>query len=347
MIVVIGSGAASGQSVENIATKAIKTMTTRILIIDDELQNLNTICDLLQSEHCSILRTTRPEKALAIAQESLPELIITDWDMPGMTGIELIEALKLSDTTRDIPVIMCTGKMTSAENLGTALAAGAVDYVRKPVEPIELHARVRSMLQLAATHRQLKASQLELARQNKLLLSQRDDLYRASTTDGLTGVHNRAYLMEALEREYINNDRHGQPLSCLLIDVDHFKSFNDDHGHLVGDHVLRQTAQLIAAQIRKGDILARYGGEEFVVLLPATNLANAVVLAEKIRAAVALATYIDADLTLNVTISLGVADNCSAHSENADALLGHADSALYAAKHQGRNRVVTYPITGS
>lgn len=317
-------------------------MAPQILVIDDELEHLNAICDVLQGGPFSVFRTSRPERAFDIALENLPDLIVTDWDMPGLSGIELIRRLKGHEATRDIPVIMCTGKMTSSENLETALAAGAVDYVRKPVEPIELRARTRSMLQLSASYRQIKANELELARQNTLLVQQKHDLHIASITDHLTGIYNRAFLTDHLDREFANSRRHGHPFSCLLIDIDHFKAVNDQHGHLVGDLVIRHTAQVLASSIRKGDLLARFGGEEFVVLLTNTAARDGAVMAENLRAAVERAVHRHGGLTLRVTVSVGVADTLYDEAMSETELLGYADDALYAAKRRGRNRVAIY-----
>jgi len=314
----------------------------QILVVDDELEHLNALCELLQGGGYQVLRTSRPERALAIAESQRPDLVITDWDMPGLSGIELIRQLKAHAATRDIPVIMCTGSMTTAAHLETALEAGAVDYVRKPVEPIELRARTRSMLQLAASYRQIQAKEQELARQNELLNQQKQELHQAAITDRLTGLHNRAYLMDQLSREFSNSRRYGRPLSCLLLDIDHFKSVNDRHGHLVGDAVLRHTAQLLSRGLRRGDVLARYGGEEFVLLLPGTPAASAQALAESLRASVAQAVWAEGELSLQLTLSIGVADNLADQTADETALLRHADAALYAAKHQGRNRVVVH-----
>ncbi|MFO1251764.1 MAG: diguanylate cyclase [Inhella sp.] len=318
----------------------------QILVVDDELEHLNALCELLQGGGYQVLRTSRSERALAIAESQRPDLVITDWDMPGVSGIELIRQLKAHPATRDIPVIMCTGSMTSAAHLETALEAGAVDYVRKPVEPIELRARTRSMLQLAASVRQLKANEQELARQNELLNQQKQELHLAATTDRLTGLHNRAYLMDQLSREFSNAQRYGRPLSCLLLDIDHFKSVNDRHGHLVGDAVLRHTAQLLNGELRRGDVLARYGGEEFVLLLPGTLAASAQALAEGLRASVAQAPWVQGELSLQITLSIGVAYNGSCQGADEMALLKQADEALYAAKRQGRNRVVLHAASG-
>ncbi len=317
-------------------------MAPQILVVDDELEHLNAICDVLQGGPFGVLRTSRPDRAFDIAVESAPDLIITDWDMPGLTGIELIRKLKAHEATRDIPVIMCTGKMTSVESLETALDAGAVDYVRKPVEPIELRARTRSMLQLSASYRRIKANEIELARQNELLVRQKHDLHIAAITDHLTGIYNRAFLTDHLDREFANSRRHGHPFTCLLIDIDHFKAINDQHGHLLGDVVIRHTAQVLAANIRKGDFLARFGGEEFVVLLTNTTAREGAVLAETLRAAVDRAVHRHGGLTLQVTVSIGIADTVYDEAMSETELLGHADEALYAAKRRGRNRVTIY-----
>ncbi|MBH9552668.1 GGDEF domain-containing response regulator [Inhella gelatinilytica] len=325
----------------------------QVLVVDDELAHLNALSELLQAAGYEVLRTRQPERALAIAESAGPDLIITDWDMPGLSGVALIQQLKAHPATRDIPVIMCTGKMTSSESLETALGAGAVDYVRKPVDPIELRARVRSMLQLSASHRALLAKEEALTRQNAqlrelnaLLDRQKRALHEAATVDRLTGLFNRDYLMEQLSREFSNAQRYGHPFSCLVIDVDHFKSFNDRHGHLVGDVVLRDTAQLLLRHTRRGDVLGRFGGEEFVVLLPGTPALKAAALADVLRGAVAQAVYDTGEERLQVTVSVGVADNRVGEPPNEMALLKHADEALYAAKRQGRDRVVRYTPGG-
>ncbi|MFO1251832.1 MAG: diguanylate cyclase [Inhella sp.] len=325
----------------------------QILVVDDEIEHLNVLCELLQAASYEVLRTSQPERAVAIAERSQPDLVITDWDMPGLSGIELIRQLKERAMTRDIPVIMCTGKMTSSANLDAALQAGAVDYLRKPVDPVELCARTRSMLQLSTLYRELKAKQHALALQNELLSQQnamldqqKQALHKAATTDQLTGLYNRAYLMEQLGREFASSQRLGHPLSCLLLDIDAFKSFNDRHGHLVGDAVLRHVAQLLGGKIRRNDVMARYGGEEFAVLLPGTAAAAAMGLAEALRAAVAQSVLQLGELNCQVTVSIGVADSLLGTPPNETALLKHADEALYAAKHQGRNRVVVFEAGG-
>lgn len=318
----------------------------QILVVDDEVEHLNAICELLQGGPYQVLRTSRPERALTIAQDHLPDLVITDWDMPGLSGIELIQRLKAREATRDIPVIMCTGQMTSSENLEAALDAGAVDYVRKPVEPIELRARTRSMLQLSASFRRIKSNEQDLARQNELLNRQAAQLHVAAITDPLTGLCNRAYLMDQLSREFSNSQRHDRTLSCLLLDVDHFKSINDNHGHLAGDGVLREIAQRLRGQLRRGDVLGRYGGEEFLVLLPDTAAGPAAALAESLRASIAQTAVVEGDLQVQVSVSIGVADQQSNALASATQLLKHADEALYAAKRQGRNRVVAYAGPG-
>ncbi len=189
---------------------------------------------------------------------------------------------------------------------------------------------------------QILSQKTELERLNQELAAKNEALYRAATTDRLTGIFNRSYLMEVLLREFINSQRYRNPLVCILLDIDHFKSFNDTHGHIIGDFVLKETAQRIGNCVREGDVLARYGGEEFVVVLPNTTLSSGVAVAEKIRADVESATYNYQDLQLKVTISLGVTDINLGAPQSEDKMLQYADEALYAAKRGGRNRVVSY-----
>ncbi len=320
----------------------MKTYT--ILAVDDESIQLEIISGIVEAFHepYRIMATINPQRAYQIAVDEQPDVIITDWDMPGMNGIELIQLLKSNPAVRDIPVLMCTGTMTDSHNLYVALKSGAEDYVRKPVDGIELMARIHAMLTMSEYLKTIKAQKQELEKLNGELAAKNEILYRQAVTDKLTGIYNRTYMMEALARDFSNALRYQKQLACILLDIDQFKSFNDTYGHQIGDFVLKETAAQIAATIRQGDTVCRYGGEEFLVILPETGLADAVLVAEKIRATVEKAVYVQKDLTLKVTVSLGVTDNQLGNPGSEDKMLGYADEALYTAKKQGRNRVVQY-----
>jgi diguanylate cyclase (GGDEF)-like protein len=164
-----------------------------------------------------------------------------------------------------------------------------------------------------------------------------EEIYKMTIVDGLTQIHNKRYLFEALEREIIRARRHERPLSLLMFDIDHFKSINDHYGHLAGDYVLRELADTVQSRIRRDEVFARYGGEEFVIVLPETPLEGAVALAESVRAKVEEHRFVFQGETMPVTISIGCA--LVGESDTATELIQRADEKLYEAKRGGRNRV--------
>ncbi|RME23391.1 MAG: GGDEF domain-containing protein [Deltaproteobacteria bacterium] len=166
-----------------------------------------------------------------------------------------------------------------------------------------------------------------------------EEIYRLTTTDGLTEVYNKRYFMENLDREISRARRYDRQLSMIMIDVDHFKQINDTYGHLAGDYVLKALARVLSENIRREDFLARYGGEEFAVILPEIGLANAKVMAEKVRRLVEEQEFSFEGTVIPVTISIGVATLDSQQMEGAD-LIARADEKLYEAKQSGRNRVI-------
>lgn len=253
------------------------------------------------------------------------DLVLLDADLPDMSGVALCRTLAADPLLAQVPVIF----VTSHEDLGTelqALAAGAVDFIRKPPREPVVQARVRA---------QLRLKQLT------------DALRRQATLDGLTGVANRLRFDEALALEWQRAHRNGLPLSLLMVDVDHFKRFNDHYGHPAGDACLQRLASALAqAAHRPADLVARYGGEEFVALLPETDHPGAIQVGQALcQAVAALALPHAASATAPVvTVSVGVASSSVADAVaelSAAELLAAADRALYAAKHGGRARVAS------
>ncbi len=297
----------------------------RLLIVDDEPINIQALYGIFRGDH-EIYMATSGEQALEYCLGNrLPDLILLDVLMPGIGGHEVCRQLKADALTADIPVIFVTAQM-APEDETLALESGGVDFISKPVNPAVVRARVR-------THLTLKA--------------QSDMLRSLAFRDGLLGIANRRRFDEALQTEWRACRRASMPLSLLMIDVDHFKRFNDQYGHLQGDSCLQAVARTMQQHIfRAHDLLARYGGEEFACLLPDCSLVAAMARARLLCEVVAgLAIEHAGSSTVGVvTISIGVtcmdvADDCTA-----DELLACADAALYQAKSEGRNRVCSRPL---
>ncbi|TRW99043.1 diguanylate cyclase [Candidatus Methylobacter oryzae] len=294
-----------------------------ILIVDDVPTNVQILAEALSSVY-RIKVASNGVDALKIVQRERPDLILLDVMMPGMDGFEVCRHLKEDVRTQNIPVIFVTAKnANSDEELGLNL--GAVDYITKPfVIPIA-KARIR----------------------NHIRLKQQADLLESlSLLDALTGIPNRRRFDEALAAELKQAIRDATPLSLLMIDIDHFKQFNDHYGHGAGDVCLQMVAmELAKGVVRPSDLVARYGGEEFVVILPETDQLSALQIAERLRVRIEkLGLPHACSETGNVvTISVGIATQARIPEGFMPQLLvDMADKALYAAKENGRNRVCSH-----
>jgi diguanylate cyclase (GGDEF)-like protein len=247
-----------------------------------------------------------------------------------------------------IPVLMITAK-GEPHDLVRGIESGADDYISKPFEEMELVARIKSLLRIRTLQKRLYRQNSELEAKNRELERLAQALDRAnkeltllSVTDGLTRAYNHRHFQERLRAEFSRAERYNTLLSCILIDIDHFKQVNDTYGHPVGDQVLVRMVELLQESVRNEDLVARYGGEEFVVLLPETGGARALTLAQRIRERIEREKIRVGDsTTLRVTVSLGVAQYEPAGGnavQTPDKLIGAADEALYRAKANGRNR---------
>jgi len=289
-----------------------------ILVVDDEFLYRDLIADILGDEY-EILFAAHGMAALETAVVTVPDLILLDLMMPGIDGFEVYKCLKADQRTCEIPVIFITGRGdVAAETMG--LKMGAVDYISKPINAELVRARVNMQIRF------------------KLM---RDKLAQLAATDGLTGLANRSHFDNMLSYEHARHLRSGNQLSLIMLDIDHFKAFNDTYGHVRGDQCLREIARALAKTLsRATDLVARYGGEEFVVLLPETPLKGAVILAEKVRNCI---TYLDLphrdSATGYVTASLGVVSGRLLAGSSIMDVVHAADIELYAAKAGGRNRV--------
>ncbi len=252
------------------------------------------------------------------------DLVLCDVVMPGIDGFKFLSMKRARPEFDGIPVLMLTGEDDVKLKI-KALEHGASDYITKPFNPGELVARVR-------VHHKIKSLQEELRETNRRL----EEL---SNTDGLTKLYNRRYFMELLELEFQRAQRYEARLAFVMIDIDTFKSFNDNYGHLLGDRILYEVAQILRENLRIHDMVGRYGGEEFALLMPETGMQGALVVAERYRKRIEEFVLIEDEKELKITISLGVAAYPHPDINNVDDIIRYADNALYQAKKNGRNRV--------
>ncbi|MBV9125987.1 MAG: diguanylate cyclase [Planctomycetes bacterium] len=318
-----------------------------ILLVDDSQDNIHPLKLLLETTGYSELLTARSASE-AFEQLGMEdpqsagrgvEVILMDIKMPGLDGIEACRRIKEDRRLRDIPIIMVTGQ-TEETDLEAAFAAGANDYITKPIKVVELLARLRSSLNLKREMDTRKYREQELLRVTHELEEVNQELHRLSSLDGLTGLANRRHFDNLYERSWRQALRKGNPLSVLMIDIDFFKAYNDTYGHQTGDECLKKVASALSRGLRRsGDVVARYGGEEFIVLLPDTATPGAVVVAEGLRERVkALAIpHVRSPNGRQVTLSLGVASTVPTLKALPLALIAAADHALYQVKQNGRD----------
>jgi diguanylate cyclase (GGDEF)-like protein len=292
----------------------------QLLIVDDQPLNIRLFHQIFHADH-EVFFATNGEAALEFCKTNFPDLILLDVNMPGLNGYEVCRRLKQDERTREIPVIFVTAQSdVSQEEEG--LAAGAVDFIAKSASANVMRARVGTLI--------------TLKRQSDLLRTM-------ARVDALTGLANRRHFDETLSSEWRRCTRSGNPLSLALIDIDHFKLFNDHYGHQAGDSCLQQvSACLKAGFARSHDLVARYGGEEFVCVMPETPLEGAEAKAQALEKAVrALRIPHDKSTVAGgiVTISLGVAVAMPTVGDDCAALILCADRSLYMAKDAGRGQV--------
>jgi len=264
------------------------------------------------------------EALAALQAPDPPRLAILDWMMPGLDGVEVCRRLREENREPYIYIVLLTAKDT-AEELVEGMEAGADDYLRKPVDSHELRVRVRAGRRI-----------LDLQQE---VVQGREALRQLATCDPLTSLWNRNAMYDILSRELKRAKRESGSISLLMADLDHFKQINDTLGHAAGDAVLQEAARRIATCVRPYDAVCRYGGEEFLIVLPGCDLADATLRAEQIRAAIAASPFRIPEGDVNLTCSLGVTASSGPAGYDAALLAHEADEALYAAKHNGRNRV--------
>ncbi|MEJ1964342.1 MAG: diguanylate cyclase [Gammaproteobacteria bacterium] len=300
----------------------------RLLLVEDEpTQRMMLERQLTRAGYVVETAENGAEALARILEGRQYQILLTDWDMPGMDGPTLCKRVREANLSTYIYILLLTGHLTT-DDVVVGLGAGADDYVKKPANQAELLARLSAGSRIVTLEQSLREA--------------KEKIELLSVTDSLAGTFNRRYLNDQILKEVERARRYGHSLAAIMADLDRFKRINDERGHQTGDEVLRRFADCAKSLIRPSDWIARYGGEEFVIVLPETDAAGAATVAEKIREQCAAAPMPLASGDLVVTSSFGVAALLPG-SQSPDAaaaeLLREADAALYNSKHEGRNRV--------
>ena len=303
---------------------------TILLVEDDPLQAKVTF-DYLEKQGYHAILARDGKSAIKIVKTKPVDVILLDLVLPDIDGNEVCRWLKLNHDTKGIPIIMLTVKSSTMEKVA-GLKAGADDYLPKPYNEVELNARIFASLRTKALQDELR----EKNRQMEIVLSQVETL---AITDPLTELFNRRHFEAVIEKEFNRTVRYKSPTSCLMIDIDRFKSINDEYGHRTGDMVIREIAKIIKDCLRKVDTIARWGGEEFVILLPGTGKEKAFTAAERIMKTVSDHSF--SGISKQITVSIGIASVPESSIDNAEKLIDASDNALYEAKSKGRNCIAS------
>jgi len=296
------------------------------LVVDDSAVYRKLIGDHLRSWGFGVtLAETGSDAWHILQQPDSPKLVLLDWVLPDLDGIELCKRIRQSGACGSYIYVILLTSNEGRQNMLDAMQAGADDYLVKPFDEMELKARLLVGKRI-----------LDLQEE---LVSARESMRHAATHDSLTGLMNRGEVIAMLQRELERARRERKPVAVILGDIDHFKNVNDTLGHLFGDEALREIGRRLCAQVRVYDGVGRYGGEEFLVVLPNCELAGALLRANELRAMVAGTPVVCSGKERLITMSFGVAVSACGGKNDLEALLNQADAGLYAAKDKGRNRV--------
>jgi diguanylate cyclase (GGDEF)-like protein len=297
----------------------------KVLVAEDELVSRRLIeTSVRRWGYDVVVAKDGLEASQILHSEDAPKLAVLDWMMPGLDGVQLCRELRQRKDERYVYVLLLTSKQAKSDVI-EGLEAGADDYIRKPFDPQELRVRLRTGKRILCLLDQITAA--------------RETLRELAARDPLTGLWNHSSIIDLLVTELERAQRQGTSVGVALVDLDRFKSINDTYGHLVGDHVLREAAQIMSHSVRPYDAVGRLGGEEFLVVLPGCDQINAVSHAERLRSALNRATVNTSSGPLQFTASFGVTVVPPEAGIDAQTAMDIADSSMYAAKHAGRDRV--------
>ncbi len=296
----------------------------RVLMVEDSRVSLEVYAQRLERRGYQVATAISAEEARVELESGLPDLILLDVFMPKVSGFEFVRELRADPKTARVPIILISA-LSDTQHIVEGLELGANDYVTKPIVMPILTARMEALMRSSELVRRLEV-QTEL-------------LSKLAAFDDLTGVYNRRSMFHHLEAELSRCRRYGRSLGILMLDIDHFKRVNDEHGHLVGDQALRWVASTLQNELRSMDFLCRYGGEEFCAILPETNRPGVARAGERLRAAIERSLFEYDDIEMHLSISIGGASWASDESQEVPDLLARADAALLEAKRGGRNQV--------
>jgi len=296
------------------------------LVVDDSAVYRKLIGDHLRSWGFGVILAESGSEAWRILEQpNAPKLVLLDWVLPDLDGLELCQRIRQAGASSPYTYIILLTSKEGRQNMLQAMQAGADDYLVKPFDELELKARLLVGKRI-----------LDLQEE---LVSARESMRHAATHDSLTGLTNRAEILAMLERELERARRERKPVAVILCDVDHFKNVNDTLGHLFGDEALREIGRRLRTQLRVYDGVGRYGGEEFLMVLPSCDLPNALLRADGLREIIAKTPVVCSGEERLITMSMGVAVSACEGKNEVEMLLNQADAGLYKAKENGRNRI--------
>lgn len=308
----------------------------RILVVDDDASMRAVLSALLARAGHEVFVAANGRQAFEMALDLRPQIMIADWLMPEMDGLELTVALRQTRIGRAVYIILLTG-LEDDTRLVEAFEAGADDFISKPLKPRVLEARLRAGQRVVLLQQEIERDRTDIQRFAAELAVTNRRLQEMAQTDSLTGMPNRRYAMDRLQQEWAESIRTGRGLACLVVDIDDFKGINDNNGHDIGDAALRLAAAAMKNALRVNDVVCRTGGDEFLAICPDTTLEAAMVCADRVRTAVAAVRIPlpQGDMGMSVSIGVAVRENGMA---NPDAMVKVADQGVYKAKAAGRNQ---------